>query len=1215
MKRAPHSPRRAPDANVAKTDNNHLEDTGKAIPGEESALAPGSHDSGLSCSSEQVCGETYVIAGDREWSAPRNAGTTSRDEFDPLLLLRQPERCVAPTAWVGHIPFALWVVREVKPKLLVELGTHSGNSYCAFCQSVVEGQLATICYAVDTWQGDEQAGLYGQEVLADLKLHHDRRYGAFSTLLQSTFDDALPFFGDGTIDFLHIDGCHTYENVKRDFESWHPKLSSNAIVLFHDTVVRNNAFGVWRLWDELRIAYPSFSFSHSHGLGVLAIGEVPPVLLPLFEARGQRIAEIRSLFGLIGSGLRERVESRLLAERCERDSVLALAEADAANRRCADLSDRLQQANIHGQVLDSNFKEISNRSADLGGAVLSVRSQLEGWVAEFRGALKALNADTENYRRQLCTNENAFTQFAEFIRSKEEEFRSKFSSSVDLILSAVAENRQIQSAKSLDDANKILELRADIDKLTSIVAKLPTLIRSERRPLENEVSSLRELMASDLHSALSQAQIEAAKLRRRMNDVVLDATIAWTRYSDVLGFIDRLATGAGHADAKALNALVNESRLEAHRQKVAVIRNSAEPNSIKRLEASVDSVRRPVQSRVTSFNRLIIGQDTSLAPILTLICASDQRDVDFGKLVDSIRSRAPRIPIEIFVQVSRPETAESSSDEWCGVDLVAEIDRVVFGRAQGSRIAIASVAGSLGDDWFEGLESSLAQNGLAVAACGIVLTNPTEVGWSGAALSAEDGWQLADRHLSIHDYRVASAAILDGIAPGLVAFVPDLYRELGGLARGQASLATALLEFSVRASAAGLEVYRAPKAQLNLSSAMGTGEDEALHFKNAARDASQPQKRYRPQVLVVDALTPTPDRDAGSMDAFWGMHILQSLGYEVTFVPMYDVSHAGRYTDALRARGIYCPVAPQLTTSQEFIKQHASEYDLIVIYRVSVAHVLVDLCRLHAPQAKIVFHTVDLHFLREERQAALFGTPEAVAQAEATKREELRCIASVDATIVVSRLEYDLVSELVPSAVRFLVPVMHPAPGRLAPRHGRQGIIFVGGFAHEPNVDAVKFMLDEVWPLLRRAMPDLTISIIGSGAPPEILARHDLGQGVDILGFVPELVPHYTKALVNVAPIRFGAGIKGKVLAAMTVGLPTIATSAAAEGMGLKSGSDIIIADDPREIADAVIRLCTDEELWYQISNSASVTAQAEFSVDAQVPRWRRILKSLALPA
>ena len=177
-----------------------------------------------------------------------------------------------PYGWIQHIPFAFFLIEKLKPRIFVELGTHSGNSYFSFCQAVEELKLATKCYAVDTWEGDEHASFYDKNVFKKVKSINDEHFSRVSSLLKMTFDDALAYFNNQTVDLLHIDGLHTYEAVKHDFDTWLPKLSEQGVVIFHDTNVRERGFGVWKFWEELREKYISFDFVHGNGLGVLCVG-------------------------------------------------------------------------------------------------------------------------------------------------------------------------------------------------------------------------------------------------------------------------------------------------------------------------------------------------------------------------------------------------------------------------------------------------------------------------------------------------------------------------------------------------------------------------------------------------------------------------------------------------------------------------------------------------------------------------------------------------------------------------------------------------------------------------------------------------------------------------------------------------------------------------------------------------------------------------------
>ena len=204
-------------------------------------------------------------------------------------------------AWAGHIPFAFLLVELARPSILVELGTHRGTSYFNFCEAVYLSKTNTRCFAIDTWAGDVNVGQISPRVLESLKTLHDPRYGSFSTLIQSTFDDALGQFADGSIDVLHIDGCHTYEAVRHDYETWKSKMSEAGIILFHDTYVREENFGVYRLWEELRHKFPSFEFTSSYGLGVLGYGKsLPPKFLAFLEEANRNSAAMQNHFGALG---------------------------------------------------------------------------------------------------------------------------------------------------------------------------------------------------------------------------------------------------------------------------------------------------------------------------------------------------------------------------------------------------------------------------------------------------------------------------------------------------------------------------------------------------------------------------------------------------------------------------------------------------------------------------------------------------------------------------------------------------------------------------------------------------------------------------------------------------------------------------------------------------------------------------------------------------
>lgn len=323
---------------------------------------------------------------------------------DLAVSLVEPRRLVLPNPWAGHIPFAAWLIHQIKPRVLVELGTHTGNSYCAFCQSIEDASSPTKAYAVDTWQGDEHAGRYDDSVYEQLRAYHDPLYGSFSTLLRKTFDQALEDFAPGSVDLLHIDGLHTYEAVKHDFETWLPKLSDRGVVLFHDTCVHRDDFGVHRLWQELAQQYPGFNFTHSNGLGVLLVGtDRHPSLASMAEQAGNSHWEVmRKLFARLGAEFELRLTNQFLSDRCEH-LTQAIDDRDATSLQLyATIEDAQKETlNLH-QVIsarESALRDLHRAAAENEAAqqqhFLQVQESQQAVIESQRASIHSLRVELD----------------------------------------------------------------------------------------------------------------------------------------------------------------------------------------------------------------------------------------------------------------------------------------------------------------------------------------------------------------------------------------------------------------------------------------------------------------------------------------------------------------------------------------------------------------------------------------------------------------------------------------------------------------------------------------------------------------------------------------------------------------------------------------------------------------------------------------------------
>ena len=317
--------------------------------------------------------------------------------FNPLdfpLSLELPKH-VSAIAWHEHIPFVKVLIQLLRPKTFVELGVHKGDSYLAICEAASALGLETACFGVDTWQGDEHAGLYDSAVLDELRAYHDPLYGRFSRLVQSTFDAAAKNFADASIDLLHIDGLHTYDAVRHDWELWKPKVNPNGIVLFHDTNVRERDFGVWRLWEELRNSHRHFEFLHGHGLGVLALGAENPNELSAFltcaEKQPQRI---RDYFFALGN--RITLQAEVHAD---------TATIEALHAKIAEY-DTLCLA--RGEQIEKLDKLCQSRGAEL--------AKLDRLALERGAEIEKLNAKIDEYdqavRREIAKGDALQAQLA-----------------------------------------------------------------------------------------------------------------------------------------------------------------------------------------------------------------------------------------------------------------------------------------------------------------------------------------------------------------------------------------------------------------------------------------------------------------------------------------------------------------------------------------------------------------------------------------------------------------------------------------------------------------------------------------------------------------------------------------------------------------------------------------------------------------------------------
>ena len=491
---------------------------------------------------------------------------------------------------------------------------------------------------------------------------------------------------------------------------------------------------------------------------------------------------------------------------------------------------------------------------------------------------------------------------------------------------------------------------------------------------------------------------------------------------------------------------------------------------------------------------------------------------------------------------------------------------------------------------------------------------------SGGVVFADgSGWNYG-RNESPRDPRYAYLRDADYASGAAIAIRRELFARLGGF---DARYAPAYYEdtdlaFAVRD--AGLRVLVQPAAKVVHDEGGTAGTDvrvgpKAAQVRNqqvfrehrAAQLAAQPAPgtiptpailhRGQRQILIIDALTPQPDHDSGSLRMVNLMQLLREGGAHVAFLPA-NREHAGRYTEALQQAGVECWYAPFGARAPAWLREHGPRFDTVALCRHYVAREFLPLVRRHAPQAQVVFDTIDLHYLRERRGAELAGDAAMLRTAEATRARELDIIANSDVTLVVSETERALLATDAPNARVEVLSNLHQLAGPGGSFAARKDLVFVGGFRHPPNVDAVRWFANEVFPRVRERLADVRFHVIGSHVVAEIEALAAL-PGVVVHGHVPDITPYMDGCRISVAPLRYGAGVKGKVNLSMAHGQPVVATSCAVEGMHLEPGHDVLVADDAQGYADAVVKLYEDEALWNSLSENGLRNVAEHFSLDA----------------
>ena len=456
----------------------------------------------------------------------------------------------------------------------------------------------------------------------------------------------------------------------------------------------------------------------------------------------------------------------------------------------------------------------------------------------------------------------------------------------------------------------------------------------------------------------------------------------------------------------------------------------------------------------------------------------------------------------------------------------------------------------------------------------------------------------------------------------------EVFQQIGGFDTRYAPAYYEDVDLAFAVRQLGLHVYYEPASTVIHCEGISAGSDldsgmkryQAINqakfaAKWAAKLPAQPpvgtpveraiRWRSRGRVLIVDAMTPDPSRDSGSLRLCAILRLLGEQGWSTAFLP--DDGHASAAEiKVLGALGTEVLCKPWVADLPHWLRSHGRDLHAVILCRHTVAGQYVPLVRRHAAQARLLFDTVDLHFVREQRAAKLRGNASMARRARASQHSELKLIAHSDVTLVVSPHEQALLARLLPQAQVELLSNIHEVHGRQYPFADRKDLVFIGGYGHPPNADAIRWMATEILPHLRTTLPNLRLHIIGH-VPDAV--RHELTTpGLELHGHVADLTPWMDSCLASLAPLRFGAGVKGKINMAMSHGLPVIATHLAVEGMQLRDNVNVLIANDAAAMLVALQRLERDAALWTKLSDNGLDNVRQHFSSAAAAATLQHVL-------
>ena len=1045
----------------------------------------------------------------------------------------------------------LEIIKKEKPKNVLEIGTANGGTLFL---------LSKICPTDTTLVSvDLPEGKFGGEYFPDWKIPFYKSFVSNQQKIhilrgdshqEPTLKKTQEFFQDVKIDFLFIDGDHTYEGVKKDFEMYSKLVSDDGLIVFHDICPgpKELAGEVSKFWNEIKSKYPTLEIIDNDNTGGYGLGLLFPNLISKKSKKYVRILETLIF-----------VQNSLNIEKNRNSNDLILPikkELEEEIQKRVQLQKEFDERTEWALILDKESKEKDNAMTHFQNLLSTKESQSK----EIQDILSTKDAQLQDVQRELYSKQTELDDLKHSIL-----FKIPF-----------------KITRGLDKMFPPSTKRGEIIRLSRMSLLIiqnegfGTLLQSF-----NEKVKRQRFLKKNLNISINSDNKTQLSKKTKINntpcliqgekDIARDDSLRnfiHTNYSNILNLPRFPKVSIIIPTFNQVNFLRNnlksiEEKTTYQNYEIIIITNNLDENS---------EMRKFLNT--TKHTVCIFKDEYSFSAVNNFAA-----EKAIGEYL-------------LFLN----DDVEIVSPNWLESMLKLALQEKVG--AVGAKLLFSD--GKLqeagGIVWKDGIIWNYGRN-----------ENPQDPRFnfvrnvdycSGSCLMIKkELFKKFDKFDT--QYKPAYCEDTDMCLSLQKGGFKILYQPLATIIHHEGKTSGTDLKSGIKSYQIQNQKKFRKKWQQFLNSRLNDSMDNAFFERN---------RKNGNNILYIDHYVPEYDKDAGSLLVYNMLSILSYLDHKVTFWPD-NLIKTEPYTTNLQQKGI--EIIYDGNNFESFIKKHGNDFQICILTRAHIAPKYIDLIKKYAPKCKVVYDTVDLHFIREFRESVLKNNTKMKIQAQRTKETEFEIFQKSDVVIVKSTEEVNFLLKEDPSLTISIIPTFEIPPNEFPSFDSRENLLFIGGFQHPPNVDSLENLVKTLFPKIRKQLPDVKLYVIGSNPTQHVIDVCSNVKNIEFLGYVKNIEPYLKKCRLLLAPIRFGAGVKGKITQSMTYGLVVVTTPIGAEGISDKIDDVLSIADNDDQFVEKAVSLYGNKELWTKLSLNSRKHSEENFSPEYIKSTLEKIITTL----